>query len=451
MKTSAKARDSFKSNLGVILALIGSAIGLGNLWRFPYLVGTNGGAAFIVIYLLCIVFLCMPIMVCEFVIGRRSQANAFRAFEKLRPNSAWKHTGLLAVITCVILLSFYVVVGGWTIDYFVKSLRMVFTPQTDYEGVFNSMVSSSAENIFYTVLFLAVSAAVILGGVRKGIERTNKYLMSALAILIVFIVVYSMTLPGAKAGLNFLFKPDFSKVTFRVALNALGQGFLSLSIGCGAIMTYASYASKKDNLLKTTTVTTISDTLFALLAGMAILPAVFSAGMNPGEGAGLAFISLPYVFAGMPFGKLLSILFYFILFAAALSSAISLLETIVAFLKEESNTERHRAVLLSFAVIVVFAVLCALSFGVLSGFKIFGLTFFDFFDYISSNICLAIGALLISVFAGWKISKEDFYDEITSGGKYKIPKWLLGTLRVFVRYIAPLVVAIIIINSLIGV
>ena len=445
-----KQRDAFRSNLGVILALVGSAIGLGNLWRFPYLVGTNGGAAFIIIYLLCIVFLCMPIMVCEFVIGRRSQANAFGAFKKLAPGTAWKHTGTLAVITCVILLSFYVVVGGWTIDYFVKSLRMMFTPEMDFNAVFDKMVGSSSENLFYTMLFLLCTAAVIVAGVKNGIERTNKYLMSALAALIVFIVVYALTLPGAKQGLSFLFHPDFSKVTFRTVLNALGQGFLSLSIGCGAIITYASYANRKDNLLKTTTVTTLSDTLFALLAGMAILPAVFSAGMDPSEGAGLAFISLPYIFAHMSFGKVLSIFFYFILFAAALSSSISLMETVVAFLKEEYRKSRFVAMLMMLGVTTVFAVFCALSFGVLSGFKILGFTFFDFFDYISSNICLATCALLVCLFAGWKIKKEDFYDEITSGGKYKIPKWLLGTLRVFVRYIAPVIVAIIIVNSLIG-
>ena len=445
-----KQRDSFRTNLGVILALVGSAIGLGNLWRFPYLVGTNGGAAFIIIYLLCIVFLCMPIMVCEFVIGRRSQANTFGAFKKLAPGTAWKHTGTLAVITCVILLSFYVVVGGWTIDYFIKSVGMVFTSTTDFSAEFNKMVSSPTENVFFTVLFLLCTAGVIVAGVRNGIEKTNKYLMSALAVLIVFIMIYAMTLPGAKQGLNFLFKPDFSKVTFRTVLSALGQGFLSLSIGCGAIITYASYANRKDNLLKTTTVTTLSDTMFALIAGMAILPAVFSAGMNPSEGAGLAFISLPYIFEGMAIGKVLSIFFYFILFAAALSSSISLMETVVAFLKEEFKSSRFKAMLITLGVIIVFAVFCALSFGVLSGFKILGFTFFDLFDYVSSNICLATCALLVSIFAGWKIRKEDFYDEITSGGKYKIPKWLLCTLRVFVRYIAPIVVAIIIVNSLIG-
>ena len=445
-----KQRDSFRSNLGVILALVGSAIGLGNLWRFPYLVGTNGGAAFIIIYLLCIVFLCMPIMVCEFVIGRRSQANTFGAFKKLAPGTAWKHTGTLAVITCVILLSFYVVVGGWTIDYFIKSVGMFFTSTTDFSAEFNKMVSSPTENVFFTVLFLLCTAGVIVAGVRNGIEKTNKYLMSALAVLIVFIMVYSMTLPGAKHGLNFLFKPDFSKVTFRTVLSALGQGFLSLSIGCGAIITYASYANKKDNLLKTTTVTTLSDTMFALIAGMAILPAVFSAGMDPSEGAGLAFISLPYIFEGMSFGRVLSIFFYFILFAAALSSSISLMETVVAFLKEEFQSSRFKAMLITLGVTVIFAVFCALSFGILSGFKILGFTFFDLFDYVSSNICLATCALLVSLFAGWKIKKEDFYDEITSGCKYKIPKWLLGTLRVFVRYIAPVIVAIIIVNSLIG-
>ena len=445
-----KQRDSFRTNLGVILALVGSAIGLGNLWRFPYLVGTNGGAAFIILYLLCIVFRCMPILVCEFVIGRRSQANTFGAFKKLAPGTAWKHTGTLAVITCVILLSFYVVVGGWTIDYFIKSVGMVFTSTTDFSAEFNKMVSSPTENVFFTVLFLLCTAGVIVAGVRNGIEKTNKYLMSALAVLIVFIMIYAMTLPGAKQGLNFLFKPDFSKVTFRTVLSALGQGFLSLSIGCGAIITYASYANRKDNLLKTTTVTTLSDTMFALIAGMAILPAVFSAGMNPSEGAGLAFISLPYIFEGMAIGKVLSIFFYFILFAAALSSSISLMETVVAFLKEEFKSSRFKAMLITLGVTIVFAVFCALSFGVLSGFKILGFTFFDLFDYVSSNICLATCALLVSIFAGWKIRKEDFYDEITSGGRYKIPKWLLGTLRVFVRYIAPIVVAIIIVNSLIG-
>lgn len=447
---SAKERDSFKSSLGVILALIGSAIGLGNLWRFPYLVGTNGGAAFIIIYLVCIVFLCMPIMVGEFVIGRRSQANVFGAFKKLSPGSGWKHTGALAVLTCITLLSFYVVVGGWTIDYFVKSLRMVFTPQTDFAAEFNNMVSSTGEILSFTVLFLVINGVVILAGVRKGIERTNKYLMSMLAVLIVLIAVYSLTLPGAKQGLDFLFKPDFSKVNFDTALNALGQGFLSLSIGCGSIITYASYTRKETNLLKTTTITTLSDTAFAIIAGIAILPAVFSAGMNPSEGAGLAFVSLPYVFANMPMGKIISILFYFILFAAALSSSISITEPVVAFMKEEFRTSRLKAVITSFFIVLLFAVLCALSFGLLANFKLFGKTFFDFFDYISSNLFLTIGALLAAVFAGWKIKKEDFYDELTSGGKYKIPKWILKSLRVFVRYIAPLVVATIIVNSLIG-
>ena len=445
-----KERDSFKSSLGVIMALIGSAIGLGNLWRFPYLVGTNGGAAFIIIYLLCILFLCMPIMVCEFVIGRRSQANVFGAFKKLAPRTGWKHTGVLAVLTCLTLLSFYVVVGGWTIGYFVKSLRMVFTPQSDFAAEFSNMITSSSESILYTVLFLVINGCVILGGVRKGIERTNKYLMTALAILILFIVVYSMTLPGARKGIDFLFNPDFSKVKFSTVLNALGQGFLSLSIGCGTVITYASYANKKDNLLKTTTITSLSDTVFALLAGMAILPAVFSAGMSPTEGAGLAFISLPYVFSGMPFGALLSIFFYFILFAAALSSSISITEPIVAFVREEFKTSRFKATLQTILITLIFAVLCALSFGVLADFKLFGKTFFDLFDYISSNIFLAICAMFAAVFVGWKIKEEDFYDEITSNGLYKIPRWLLKTLRIFIKYIAPIVVAVIIINSLLG-
>lgn len=445
-----KERDSFKSSIGVIFALVGSAIGLGNLWRFPYLVGTNGGAAFIVIYLVCVLLLCMPIMIAEFVIGRRSKANVFGAFNKLAPNSAWKHSGLLAVITCVVLLSFYSVVGGWTIDYFVKSLGFVFKPDLDFSAHFANMVSSAWESVFFTLVFLIVTGIVIWGGVRKGIERTNKYLMSALAVLIVFIAIYSMTLPGAKEGLSFLFKPDFSKVTFSTALAALGQGFLSLSVGCGCVITYASYANKGDNLLKTTTTTALADTSFALIAGMAILPAVFSAGMNPHEGAGLAFVSLPYVFSTMALGGFIAIFFYFILFAAALSSSISIMEPIVAFIKEEFKTSRFKAMIISFVIVVLFAVMCALSFGLISGWKIFGKSIFDFMDYISSNVLMAVGAMLVSIFAGWKISEKDFFDELTSSGKYKIPRPLLKTIHLFVKYIAPIVVAIIIVNSLIG-
>ncbi len=447
---SVKGRDSFKSSMGVIFALVGSAIGLGNLWRFPYLVGTNGGAAFIVIYLACVLLLCMPIMIAEFVIGRRSQANAFGAFRKLAPKTAWKEAGLLAVITSVVLLSFYSVVGGWTIDYFLKALGFVFKPETDFSAHFANMVSSTWENLFFTILFLVITGAVIWAGVRNGIERTNKYLMTTLAFLIIFIAIYSMMLPGAKEGLRFLFKPDFSKVTFSTALAALGQGFLSLSVGCGCVITYASYANKGDNLLKTTTTTALADTSFALIAGMAILPAVFSAGMSPHEGAGLAFVSLPYIFTTMRFGSIISIIFYFILFAAALSSSISIMEPIVAFIKEEFKTSRFRAMLTSFIIVIAFAVLCALSFGLISGWKIFGKSIFDFMDYISSNILMAVGAMLVSIFAGWKISEKDFFDELTSAGKYKIPRPVLKTIRLFVRYVAPIVVAIIIINSLMG-
>ena len=274
--------------------------------------------------------------------------------------------------------------------------------------------------------------------------------MSALAVLIVFIAIYSMTLPGAKEGLSFLFKPDFSKVTFSTALAALGQGFLSLSVGCGCVITYASYANKGDNLLKTTTTTALADTSFALIAGMAILPAVFSAGMNPHEGAGLAFVSLPYVFSTMALGGFIAIFFYFILFAAALSSSISIMEPIVAFIKEEFRTSRFKAMIISFVIVVLFAVMCALSFGLISGWKIFGKSIFDFMDYISSNVLMAVGAMLVSIFAGWKISEKDFFDELTSSGKYKIPRPLLKTIHLFVKYIAPIVVAIIIVNSLIG-
>lgn len=445
-----KERDSFNNTMGAFVALVGSAIGLGNLWRFPYLVGTNGGAVFIIIYILCVLLLCLPVLISEYIVGRRSHANAYGAFKVLAPGSKWKYAGFASVICAVCILSFYCVVGGWTVDYLVKAMQFKFSIANTavLENIFGGIVTSKYESTAYLLIFMTITGIVVMGGVKNGIEKCNKVLMPVLFILILAIIIRSLTLPGASQGLKFLFYPDFSKVTPNMILAALGQGFFSLSIGCGTVMTYASYIKKENNLVKTTTYTVLADTLFAILAGIAIMPAVFSYGISPSEGAGLAFVSLPYVFANMPLGGIVAILFFFILFIAALSSAISLLEVPTAYLKEEFKKGRKRAVLISLILITVLGILCSLSEGVLSGFKIFGDNLFDLFNNVSSNIFMTMCGILILVFVGWRMKKSDFEDEMTSGGMYRYKPAFLKTLRILIRYIAPAAVGLIMINAL---
>ena len=297
-------RDNFRSRIGVLLALAGSAIGLGNLWRFPYLLGTNGGAAFIIIYLFFVFIICLPIMFSEFTIGRRSGANAFGAYKILAPKSKWGIVGILAVLTPTLVVSFYSVVGGWTIDYMVKAAMSRFSMGSEGLGtLFSDTISSPVEPIIYMLVFLALSCLVVAAGVEKGIEKYTKIMMPALFIMIIVIAVRSVTLKGAGAGLSFLFNPDFSKVTGQTFLDALGQAFFSLSLGCGTIITYASYVAKKESIVGLSSQTAIADTTFALLAGVAIMPAVFAFGISPSQGPGLVFVTLPYIFFADPVWK----------------------------------------------------------------------------------------------------------------------------------------------------
>ena len=444
-------QDGFGSSFGTLIALIGSAVGLGNLWRFPYLVGTNGGAAFIIIYLICVVFLCLPGMISEFVIGRRSQQDVYGAFKVLAPGTKWKYAGLVCVLGVTTVLSFYCVVGGWTIDYLIKAIGMKFSAadQGAFNTIFTSVSTSSTENTLYMLIFLLCTCAVVLLGVKNGIEKCNKVMMPVLFLLLIVIIVRSLTLPGSGEGMKFLFKPDWSKVTTNTVIAALGQGFFSLSLGCGTIITYASYSNKKDNLFKTSGLTALADTMVAILASIAIMPSVFSYGISPTQGPGLAFVTLPYVFANMPFGWMMGILFFFIMFIAAISSSISLLEVMVAYLIEEFKANRMKATLLSFAVVLILGALCALSQGALSGVHIFKKNIFDFFDFISANVLMTGGGLLAVTFVGWKLSKKDFRDEFTSSGKYNYHPWFLNTVLFLIKYLAPIGVALIMINGLI--
>lgn len=445
------SRDSFGSRLGVLLAMAGSAVGLGNLWRFPYLVGENGGAAFIIIYLICVCFICLPIFISEFVIGRRSQKNAYAAFRDLSGGSAWRWAGLMTVIVPLIVTSYYCVIGGWAFAYLFKSCTFSFTGEASQAAVstmFSSFVSSPWSPVICQTLFLLATTLIVIIGIKDGIERFSKLMMPLLFVIVIAIAVYASTLPGAVAGFEYLFKPDFSKVTGESFAAALGQAFFSLSLGFGTIMTYASYVDKKDNVLFQSSATAIADTMFALIAGMAIMPAVFAFGINPQSGPGLVFETLPYVFGQMPGGGLIAILFFLALIVAALTSSISMLEVGVAYLIEEKKFNRTKACVALFLLCWVVGLFCALSFGPLADVKLAGRSIFDFFDNLSSNILMTLGSLLTVLFVGWRLKKTDIYDEFTNGGSISTNVKVFGVLWFLIRYVAPVAIIVIFISGL---
>ncbi|MFA6769799.1 MAG: sodium-dependent transporter [Bacteroidales bacterium] len=443
-------RDGFGSRFGVLVAVAGSAVGLGNLWRFPYMVGTNGGAAFIILYLFFVIMLCLPIMFSEFIIGRRAQSNAFGAIKKIAPKSGWLSIGVISVVASIAILSFYSVVGGWTLEYILKSFSPAFLT-SDSESLstqFSNFSQSSFMPVIMHLLFLGISALIVVAGVKNGIERYSKILMPILFFLVVLLAIRSLTLEGSGAGVEFLFKPDFSKITGKTLLAALGQAFFSLSLGMGCIITYGSYVNKKENLFKISFMSAFADTGFAILAGLAVVPAVFAFGISPSEGPSLVFITLPQVFAQLPFGQLIASAFFFILLIAALTSSISLLEVIVAFCTEELKWSRLTSVLTTFVVIGFFGSFSSLSQGVLSHITIFGKTFFDFFDYTSSNILLPVGGLLVVTFVGWRMKRSDVLDELTSGGTISLKPILFSTILFIIRYVAPMAILAVLIHSL---
>jgi len=443
-------RDGFGSRFGVLVAVAGSAVGLGNLWRFPYLVGNNGGAAFIVVYITMAIVLCLPIMISEFIIGRRTQSNAIGAVKKLAPKSGWLSIGVISVATAFMISCFYSVVGGWTLEYIVKSLSSGFlvNDNSALTKTFSNFTTSSARPAIMMLIYLAINALIVSAGIKNGIEKYAKILMPALFVLIIILAIRSLTLPGAQAGLNFLFNPDFSKLTAGSVLAALGQAFFSLSVGMGCIITYGSYVDKKENLMNISLTTAIADTTFAILAGMAIIPAVFAFGISPGEGPGLVFITLPQIFAQMPFGQVISFVFFVILLVAAITSSISLLEVVVAYFVEELKMSRRVATLITFSVIGLFGVLCSLSLGELKEITLFGKNMFDLFDYTTSNIMLPVGGLLIVLFVGWKMKQEDVQDELFNSGKIPFKKNLFKGIIIGIKFLAPIAIAFILLNGI---
>ena len=448
-----KERGNFGSKLGVILASAGSAVGLGNIWRFPYETGNHGGAAFILIYLGCILLLGLPIMIAEFLIGRHSQANTARAYQILAPGTQWRWVGRMGVLAGFLILGYYSVVAGWTLEYIFEAVSNSFAGKTPaaFISSFQSFSSNPWRPALWLTLFLLATHFIIVKGVEKGIEKSSKIMMPTLFIIILILVGCSVTLPGAGKGIEFLLKPDFSKVDGNVFLGAMGQAFFSLSLGMGCLCTYASYFSKNTNLTRTAFSVGIIDTFVAVLAGFIIFPAAFSVGIQPDAGPSLIFITHPNVFqqafSGIPIlAYIFSVMFYVLLALAALTSTISLHEVVTAYLHEEFNFTRGKAARLVTTGCILLGILCSLSLGVTKEFTIFGLGMFDLFDFVTAKLMLPLGGLLISIFTGWYLDKKLVWSEITNNGTLKVPTYKL--IIFILKYVAPIAISVIFINEL---
>lgn len=447
-------REHFGSRFAVIAAMAGSAVGLGNIWRFPYVLGEYGGAAFILVYVAASLFVALPIFYAESVIGRRSRLDTYGAMRKLAPGSAWKWAGLLTVVSPLLILSYYSVVGGWSVEYLFKSLSYSFTgdsTEAEVQNFFPQFISSTWQPLVSHTIFMAMVAGIVLGGIKKGIERFSKVAMPLLFVLIIVILAYAISLPGSFAGVEYLLKPDFSRLSADAVAAALGQAFFSLSLGVGTVLTYASYVKKDENLMVSGVETAVSDLVFAIIAAFAVMPAVFAAGIAPGSGPGLVFQTLPFIFnkmgQGMPLiSYLISISFFVTILAAALTSAISMLEVGVAFLVDEKGFKRRSATLLLAFCTWLIGVVCSLSFGPLSGVKLLGLTFFDFLDKLCSNWLLPLGGLVFTLFVGWRMKKADVHDEFTNAGTCN--RRTFPIIYILIRYVAPIGIAIIFLSSL---
>ena len=445
---TAPARGAWKSRLGFILAAAGSAIGLGNIWRFPYVVGENGGAAFVLIYLGFVFLIGAPVMIAELALGRRTARNPVGAFASLAPGSLWQFVGLLGVITGVGILSFYAVVAGWTVGYFFKTLGGTFNQPMSAEqtaAIFTGFVSNWAIACGLLFTFLTLTALIVWRGVSDGIELMSKILMPVLLLLLIVLALRSVTLSGAGPGLRFYLAPDFSKITPQTFPTALGQAFFSLSLGMGAMITYGSYIGKRDNLVSAAGMVCLFDTGIALLAGLIIFPALFHAGLNPASGVGLVFQVLPPLFATLPAGQLFGAAFFLLLTIAALTSTISLLEVPVSYLIDEWHWSRGRAVLMTSLGTLLLGLPSALAFGAVGVFSALpgvGLDFLSLMNIVFGNYSLSVGSLLLAVFVGYRWGVAGAAQEIEQEGvRFGLrPAWAF-----LIRFLCPVAVAVIIV------
>ena len=445
-------RANFGSKLGAILAAAGSAVGLGNIWRFPYEAGNHGGAAFILIYLACVFLMGLPIMIAEFTVGRHSKASTGRAFSVLAPGTQWKWIGFLGVLAGLLILGYYSVVAGWTLEYILASLSGGFIDKTpeDFVAIFQNFSQSPYRPLIWLLSFLLFTHFIVVKGVKDGIEKSSKVMMPVLFILIFVLAGCSVSLPNADKGLEFLLKPDFSKVNADVFLGAMGQAFFSLSLGMGCLSTYASYFGQDTRLGKTALSVGVIDTMVAILAGLIIFPAAFSVGIQPDAGPSLIFITLPNVFqqafGGVPFlATIFSLLFYVLLALAALTSTISLHEVVTAYLNERFNLSRSRAAMFVTGFCIVTGVLSSLSLGVWED-KMFGLGFFDLLDFVTAKIMLPLSGFLVCLFVGWYLKRSVSFEELTNGGRLKAPYF--PVYMFILKFLAPIAILLIFVHEL---
>ena len=431
-----------------ILAATGSAVGLGNIWRFPYITGKYGGGAFVLVYVLCVILVAIPIMMAEIMLGRRGRQSPINTMQTLAEeeglNPAWRYLGWMGVIAGFLILSFYSVVAGWTLDYIFRAGSGIFSVATDSEigRIFSDLLKSPDRLLVLHTLFMALTVVVVAMGVRSGLERAVKFLMPALFLLLLIMVGYAMSTPGFTQGISYLFKPNFSMLTAEGFLAALGQAFFSLSLGMGAIMVYGSYLPHTASISRATISIAFADTLVAVLAGIAVFPLMFSYGLEPGQGPGLIFTTLPIAFGKMPYGQFFGTCFFLLLLFAAWTSSISLLEPAVAWLVENRGISRARSSALAGLVAWTLGIGSVLSFNHWEDLKLFGKTYFETMEYLTSNIMLPLGGLLVAVFSAWLMSRDSTVDELRMGEGLAYRCW-----RLAVRYIAPVGVIIIFLHA----
>lgn len=441
-KRGSQERGQFASSIGFIMAAAGSAIGLGNLWKFPYLAGKHGGGAFVIVYLLIVLFIGFTIMLGEMTIGRAGKLNAYGSYKRLNPK--WSFVGAMGILAAFIILCYYSVIGGWVLNYIFKYLTGGIKGDTGQ--YFTSFISGTNQPIFWHFIFMAATAYIVYKGIAGGIEKYSKIMMPALFVLLIIVLIRSVTLPGAGAGLEFYLKPDFSKLNAEALVAALGQVFFSLSLGMGAMITYGSYLNDEENLSKSAMIVPFMDTSAALLAGFAILPAVFAFGFEPGQGPGLMFVTIPAVFNKMPFGALFGVMFFILVFFAAITSSISLLEACVSLLFDEFKWTRHKATTVLAIICFLIGVPASLSFGPMENVLFFGKNFFDILDFVSSNILLPLGGLFTCIFIGYIWGIDKAIAEIAKDGKFEFKIRKFWT--ILVKYIAPIGVLIVFLNAI---
>lgn len=448
----------FKTKAGVIAATLGSAVGLGSIWRFPAEAQQNGGGAFLLIYLGCVLILGIPVMLAETSLGRAGRADAVGSYMKLAPGSHWWLAGGLGVLASYLIISFYMVVAGWTLQYLWDSITGALYAGADGEPArlieqtfhhkMESYIGSDIAPLISTFAMIVLNIGVLMMGVQKGIERASNIMMPLLFLLLMLFCIYALTLPGASEGLVYFFRPDFSRITWGVAANALGQTFFSLSLGIGVLITYASYYPSDTNLTRTATTVSGLTTLVAVMMGMIIFPTVFSFNLDIDQlrGTTLVFVTLPEVFSQMPGGRVWSILFFTLLLVAALTSTISLSEVSILFVQKRFKRSRLSATLIMMCPLFLLSALCSLSFGSLADLKIFGLTIFNFLDTFATNWILPICALCVVIFVGWFIPKGTFRREVTNDGS--VATRLYPVVNFIVRWIAPVLILVILFSSI---